>query len=662
MASERLQVILELVSGQYKREAKAAASATGQIADSADKAGTATGKIGQGFNKLGGVIKGFVGAGLALSAGAQVKRFVDESIDAFSELEQSTGAVEAIFGKTSKTIDAWAQGAARAFGLSENQAKQSASVIGAFLQNYGFAVDEAAAKSMELTELGADLAAMFGGTVPDAVGAISAALRGEFNPIERYGVSLRVATIEAHALEMGLAKTKAELDQNSKMLATLDLLTKQTAKAQGQFARELDTVAGREAVLNAERENSQALLGEALVGVRNVTQSMQSGLNKALTDVALSFGHLSGEIDKGRASLIAFENETGRSATSVEDAVEGVTIKWQDWTYELKVWQDNLFGGNNKTNDLTAAIRQLWQESDQSADTFTKFNAQLVTLFHTGEISEEQFLAMKAALKEEEQAARIATQTHNEAEHARWRVVDATEAAGEAAEDTAEKTEAEARTVRDLRNAYLEAADPIFAAVSAVDRYRQAQENLEEVQKDRKSTDQDVAAAQLDVAQSALDAQVALDKLGDGGLTQGIDAIATALGVSRNEARDLLEVLGVLDGKKVTTVVETRFTQTGNKVGGASFTPELRHSGGQVEKNTPYLVGKHGAEELFIPDTAGTILSHQRTMGAFSGGTPVSGGAGSTTQVHIHGDLYGFDDFVRKVHAAGVDIRRLGLS
>src|SRR5690606_16930849 len=145
---------------------------------------------------------------LAVKAFGAVKDFVDGSIDAYSELEQATGATEAIFGDQAKAIDRWAKAAAENIGMSEAAAKNAAVKIGAFLQNYGFSVDEAAQKSMELTNLGADLAAMFGGTVPEAVDAISAALRGEFNPIERYGVSLRVATIEAHALEMGLAKTK----------------------------------------------------------------------------------------------------------------------------------------------------------------------------------------------------------------------------------------------------------------------------------------------------------------------------------------------------------------------------------------------------------------------------------------------------------------------
>jgi len=44
MASERLQVVLQLVAGQYKSEARQAASATSEVARQAQSAG---GSIGQ---------------------------------------------------------------------------------------------------------------------------------------------------------------------------------------------------------------------------------------------------------------------------------------------------------------------------------------------------------------------------------------------------------------------------------------------------------------------------------------------------------------------------------------------------------------------------------------------------------------------------------------
>lgn len=190
-----------------------------------------------------------------------------KAIDAGSRLEQSVGATVAIFGKSSKAIDDWARGAAKAMGLSEAAARESLSLIGAQLKNFGFDLEDAKERGMDLVELGADLAATFGGTTADAVNALSAALRGEMDTIERYGVSLNDARLKAKALELGLYDGKGPLEANAKAMSVLALITEQTSSAAGQFARELDTVAGKTAVAAAEAENSAASLGQTLAPV-----------------------------------------------------------------------------------------------------------------------------------------------------------------------------------------------------------------------------------------------------------------------------------------------------------------------------------------------------------------------------------------------------------
>lgn len=199
----------------------------------------------------------------AIAFGAGLKK----AIDAGSRLEQSVGATEAVFGKSQKTIERWAESAAKSMGLSEAAAREALNLIGSQLKNFGFDVDEARGKGQELVGLGADLAATFGGTTVDAVTALSAVLRGEFDSIERYGVSINEAKLKAQALTMGLYDGKGAVDGYARAQAALALITEQTAAAQGQFARELDTTAGKEAVARAETENHAASVGQRLAPV-----------------------------------------------------------------------------------------------------------------------------------------------------------------------------------------------------------------------------------------------------------------------------------------------------------------------------------------------------------------------------------------------------------
>lgn len=197
----------------------------------------------------------------AIGAGAKV------CVDAAADLEQSVGGVETVFeGSASKMLE-WSNQAAQAVGLSKNEYNEFATLVGSQLQNMGMAVDESADKTNELITLGADLSSMFGGTTADAVDALSSALKGEMDPIEKYGISLNDATLQAQAASMGLGDLYKEGDRNAKMQATLAAITAQSGKSVGNFAKEADTAQGQQQRMTAAFENAKAALGEALLPV-----------------------------------------------------------------------------------------------------------------------------------------------------------------------------------------------------------------------------------------------------------------------------------------------------------------------------------------------------------------------------------------------------------
>lgn len=199
----------------------------------------------------------------AVSAG--VIAMGKQALDAASNLQQSTGAVESVFKGQAARVKEFSDQAAQAVGLSKNQYNELASVLGAQLKNIGVEQGALVGQTNDLIKTGADLAATFGGTTADAVSALSALMRGERDPIERYGVSIKQATIEAKLAEMGLKGLEGEAKTAAETQATLALLTEQTSSSLGQFSREADTAAGAQQRAAAEWENAKASLGEALL-------------------------------------------------------------------------------------------------------------------------------------------------------------------------------------------------------------------------------------------------------------------------------------------------------------------------------------------------------------------------------------------------------------
>lgn len=231
------------------------------------------GRAGKGVaSSLGNAVTGALAGGAAL-AGLQ------SVISAASDLEQSIGGTEAVFGSASAAIDDFAQTSADSVGLSEASFRSLASFAGNQLKGLGLSAEEAAGQATGLIEIGADLAATFGGTTQEAVEALSATFRGEYDPVERYIAGLRASTVAAKAVDMGLAESTDSVSSYARAQATLALITEGSADAQGQFAREADTVAGRQARAAAAFENAQAAIGQKLTpAILSLADALQQAM------------------------------------------------------------------------------------------------------------------------------------------------------------------------------------------------------------------------------------------------------------------------------------------------------------------------------------------------------------------------------------------------
>lgn len=227
-------------------------------------------KAGAGFGKV------FAVAGGALAA-AGIGSFLKDAVGGAGQLEQSIGAIDTIFGRSADKMHSWSEGAAQSVGLTKNEFNELGTLIGSQLKNGGTAMDQLAPKTKELITAGADLSAMFGGSTKDAVAALSSALKGERDPIERYGVSLNQAKIDAEAAALGFEKVDGALSGQAQQAATLSLIMKQTSDAQGTFAKESSTLAGQQQRLSASWGNMKTQLGTVLLPVINSVVSALNG-------------------------------------------------------------------------------------------------------------------------------------------------------------------------------------------------------------------------------------------------------------------------------------------------------------------------------------------------------------------------------------------------
>ena len=296
------------VSNSLDGEAEKAGKSFGQKLSSAmGKAGSSVANFSNKFKVHAGVALGGL---TALGKGAA---------DYAAEAEQSYGAVESIFGEHAAKINDLSKTAADSVGLSGREYREQASYMGAMLKNLGTPMEELGGKSADLVAMGADLAATFGGPTSDAVSALGAVLRGETDPIERYGISIKQADINAKMAEMGMDGLTGEAEKQAKAQATLALLTEQSASAQGQFARETDTAAHKSQVARAKIDDAKETIGTALLPVVAQLSEMMAKVAEQVGKHPRLFLSLAGAVGAVSAAIVGIA-----SVASVVSALGGM--------------------------------------------------------------------------------------------------------------------------------------------------------------------------------------------------------------------------------------------------------------------------------------------------------------------------------------------------
>lgn len=218
--------------------------------------------------KAGGLGKalGLLGP-ILLTIAAALGLFAVKAIDAGGALQQSRGAIDTVFKAQAATVHGYAKSAATDLGIAENAYNELATTIGTQLKNGGTALDQMGTKTQDIMKRGADMASLYGGTTKQAIEAISSALKGERDPIERYGVSLTQAAIDAEAARLGFEKVNGTLSVQASQAATMSLIYKQTGDAAGNFAKEANTWEGQKQRFMAGWDNFVAKVGLALLPV-----------------------------------------------------------------------------------------------------------------------------------------------------------------------------------------------------------------------------------------------------------------------------------------------------------------------------------------------------------------------------------------------------------
>jgi hypothetical protein len=226
-----------------------------------------------------------------------------KAAQAASNFNETINKSNVIFGDAAKSVQQFASTAATSLGQSKQAALDAAATFGVFGKAAGKTGEDLAGFSTQMVQLTSDLASFHNANPADVALALGAALRGESEPIRKYGVLLNDAALKAEAMSMGIYNGKGALEQSAKVLAAQSLILKQTGDAQGDFARTSGGLANQQRILKAKIDDAVVAIGNAFIPVMEAVLPLLTnfatfvGDNAGLVSaLAIGIGTLAGVI------------------------------------------------------------------------------------------------------------------------------------------------------------------------------------------------------------------------------------------------------------------------------------------------------------------------------------------------------------------------------
>lgn len=230
-----------------------------QAIASLDRLGGQINKVGMGAAKA---AAGFV-AFKAAQAGLSV---VQQAYTQARDLERSMAGLKLVFEELTPEMEAFTKGATQ-LGLSQAEAAKSATFIGSVLKQSGIEMELTARQTQRLVGLASDLAFVYGYDVSEALSGMTALFRGEYDPIEKFGVAMKQSEVSSELAALGLDKLEGSARRNAEAYIRMNLLLDRASDAEGAFAANTKSLYVQQEILQATFNNVMATVGTGLLPV-----------------------------------------------------------------------------------------------------------------------------------------------------------------------------------------------------------------------------------------------------------------------------------------------------------------------------------------------------------------------------------------------------------
>ena len=602
-------------------------------------------------------------AGFAVAGLAKVVQLGSDASEEMSKFGVVFGGVTGGAEVAQQTFESLAD----TLGRNKFELAAAGSAFGDLFQPLGFAADEALGLSEVMTGLAVDLSSFNNMPMDEALTRLQGTLVGSHENALAFGVVINESVLKQELAAMGADNLTGSLLEQAKVQARINLLMAGTTAAQGDAIRTSEGFANQIRSMTDAFVEAGTELGTKVVPIlademAPVLEVLKNETIPELISVAEDFGPAFAD------SMAAASTQLTKflrliNSDNIRKGADTLKFLWKftapGMAQELKKLTTRVTGLNQELMETQRAARSArmgLEEATESTNALDRAGRELVAGSRAGRA------AHSATVEVVEEEAEVVSRLTDEVIRLRAGSIEsaaATERMADAHEQFAPAANAATSSIEDQVNAL----DGLFEGFEKIDSAISGGFMTALDQTDGKMTSLQSATADLDgfilnlaATSGATAGEMALLAAATGDYSQAaIDAAVKQIEFEirletirqrfadgsisvhqmRDAVQDLVNTMNGLQDKTVNVTVNT--THNGQQVNNSQsssgdglqeFGDGHRAGGGPVRGGGAFMVGEAGPE-LFVPQTAGTIVDANTTASL--------GGGGQTVNIYVSG-------------------------
>lgn len=370
---ESLMVEWRAETSKYKQDMNEIKQSTKQTADEVKKTVTEAQNLTREATAVGGsmqtmgqqavasatqmeglttTLTGVLGVLLAVKKAAQGTW---QAIQLAMDVHESEELFDTSLGRMADSTRAWSEQVSDSLGTSADAIRRTTGLWYTMIESMGMGSDQALQMSKSLVQLKYDLMSFYNINDPEqAETIIRGLITGESASAKRIGVILTDEAAKRALVTAGIIQEGQEVNHTTMMYGRYLSMMEQTAVAQGDMARTIDSPANQLRVLQTELRELELAWGQAFLPIAQTVIPMLTSLANAIKPIISLIASLGNLVFGSRESKVL----GGFSFSSVSTPTKQVTAATNEGAAAWSAYGDSAAGATGKAAAGVQALRR----------------------------------------------------------------------------------------------------------------------------------------------------------------------------------------------------------------------------------------------------------------------------------------------------------------